>query len=119
MANYIEERKRKFFTLDDQTLVNVSMKNQEGNYVFVYKDDKDSGIMQDLFMIAELIRYENSINDIRSIPTLDSSKTFVELGTAKLINFTSERTSSDLMKQNVLDAENVHHKVLQFILNCR
>lgn len=55
-------------------------------------------------MIAELIRYENSISDIRSIPTLDSSKTFIELGTAKLINFTSERTSSDLIKQNVLDA---------------
>lgn len=55
-------------------------------------------------MIAELIRFENSITTIRQIPNLDSSKTFNELGTSKLINFTSERTSSDLMKQNVLDA---------------
>lgn len=75
--------------------------------------------MQDLFLISELIRYENSVLSIRGIPTLDSSKTFQELGTSKLVNFTSERTSSDLMKQNVLDAENVHLKVLQYILNCR
>lgn len=32
------------------------MRNQEGNYVIVYRDDKDSGIMQDIFMISELIR---------------------------------------------------------------
>ena len=82
----------------------MSLKNQEGNYVIVYKDDKDSGIMQDLFMIAELIRFENPIKDVHTFPTLDSSRTFSELGTSKLINFTSERTSSDLMKQNVLDA---------------
>lgn len=55
----------------------------------MYRDDKDSGIMQDLFMIAELIRYENTISDIRNIPNLDSSRTFNELGTSKLINFTS------------------------------
>ena len=52
LTNFIEERKRKFFTLEDQTLTNVSMKNQEGNYVIVYRDDKDSGIMQDLYMIS-------------------------------------------------------------------
>jgi hypothetical protein len=75
--------------------------------------------MQDLFMISELIRFENSIKDLRGIPTLDSSRTFADLGNNKMINFTSERTSSDFMKQNVLDAENVHLKVVQFILNCR
>lgn len=95
------------------------MKNQEGNYVIVHRDDKDSGIMQDLFMIGELIRFENSVLNIRQVPTLDGSKSYNELGTSKLINFTSERTSSDLMKQNVLNAENIHWKVLQYILNCR
>jgi hypothetical protein len=65
LVQYIEDRKRKFFTLEDQTLVNVSLKNQEGNYVIVYRDDKDSGIMQDLFMISELIRNENSVLKIR------------------------------------------------------
>jgi len=44
---------------------------------------------------------------------------FNDLGTDRLVNFTSERTSSDIMKQNVLDAENVHLKVIQYILNCR
>ncbi len=52
LINYIEERKSKFFTLEDQTLVNVSMANQAGNYVIVYRDDKDSGIMQDIWMIS-------------------------------------------------------------------
>jgi hypothetical protein len=28
LSLYIEERKRKFFTLEDQTLVNVSLRNQ-------------------------------------------------------------------------------------------
>ena len=58
-------------------MVNVSLKNQEGNYVIVHRDDKDSGIMQDLFMISELIRFENTFKEYRSIPTLDSSKTYV------------------------------------------
>jgi len=28
LAEYIEDRKKKFFTLEDQTLTNVSLKNQ-------------------------------------------------------------------------------------------
>lgn len=43
---------------------------------------------------------------------------FKKLGTDRLLNFTDERTSSNLMKQSVLDAENIHLKVLQFVLNC-
>jgi hypothetical protein len=98
------------------------MKNQDGNYVVVHREDqmpKDSGIMQDMFMISELIRFENTMKNMPNTPTLDSSKTFAELGTSKMINFTSERTSSDWMKQSVLDAENLHMKVLQFVLNCK
>ena len=104
LANYIDERKRKYFILEDQTLVNVNFKNQEGNYVIVYRDDKDSGVMQDLFMLSELIRHENSVLSLRHVQTLDGSRSYHELGTKKLINFTSERTSSNLMKQSVLNA---------------
>ena len=51
--------------------------------------------------------------------TLVSSKTYAELATAKLINFTDERKSSSLMKQQVVDASNIHKKVLTYILNCK
>jgi hypothetical protein len=56
---------------------------------------------------------------IGDIKNLDASKTFKELGTDKLLNFTDERTSSNFMKQSVLDAENIHQKVIDFILNCK
>ena len=45
--------------MQDQTLVNVTMANQAGNYVFIYKEDKkvkDSGIMQDIFVMSEIIK---------------------------------------------------------------
>ncbi len=43
--------------MQDQTLVNVTMANQAGNYVFIYKEDnKDSGIMQDIFAMSEIIK---------------------------------------------------------------
>jgi hypothetical protein len=70
-------------------------------------------------MISELIRQENSVMRIRNVPTLDGSRSYAELGTKKLVNFTSERTSSSLMKQSVLNAENIHWKVIQYVLNCR
>jgi hypothetical protein len=34
---FIEDKKNKFYTMQDQTLVNVSMANQAGNYVYIYK----------------------------------------------------------------------------------
>ena len=36
-----------------------------------------------------------------------------------LTNFTSERRSSDKMKQQVVDATNIHEKVLKYIFNCK
>ena len=43
--------------MTDQTLVNVTMANQGGNYVFIYNEDfKDSGIMQDIYMMSEVIK---------------------------------------------------------------
>ncbi len=43
--------------MQDQTLVNVNFQNQAGNYVFIFKEDnKDSGIMQDIYMMSEIIK---------------------------------------------------------------
>jgi len=39
--------------------VSISYTNQAGNYVVIYKEDnsvKDSGIMQDLYMMSEIIK---------------------------------------------------------------
>lgn len=50
---FIEDKKNKFYTMQDQTLVNVNMANQAGNYVFIFKEDnKESGIMQDIYMMS-------------------------------------------------------------------
>jgi hypothetical protein len=105
--------------MQDQTLVSVNIMNQGGNYVSIFKEDnKDSGIMQDIYMMSEIIKNEYKVSEIRGIKTLESSGMFKKLGTDRLLNFTDERTSSNLMKQSVLDAENIHLKVLQFVLNC-
>ena len=57
LKNFIEDKKNKFYTMQDQTLVNVTMQNQAGNYVFIFKEDfKDSGIMQDIYMMSEVIK---------------------------------------------------------------
>lgn len=55
----------------------------------MHKDEKDAGIMQDLFMISELVKNENSLARIRDIKSLDSSGTYSKLADQKLINFTS------------------------------
>lgn len=34
------------------------MNNQKNLYFMMYKDDKESGIMQDMYMISELIKNE-------------------------------------------------------------
>jgi hypothetical protein len=113
--------KDKFYTMQDQTLVNVSMLNQAGNYFNIYKEDnnvKESGIMQDIFIMSEIIKSEYKISDLNGIKSLEASGMYKRLGTDKLVNFTDERTSSNIMKQSVLYAENIHFKILEFILNC-
>ncbi len=34
---FIEEKKDKFYTMQDQTLVNVNSENQGGNYFSIYR----------------------------------------------------------------------------------
>lgn len=53
LKKFIEDKKNKFYTMQDQTLVNVEMATQAGNYVYIYKEDnKESGIMQDIYMMS-------------------------------------------------------------------
>jgi hypothetical protein len=105
LKKYIEEKKNKFYSMQDQTLVNVNFQNQAGNYVYIFKEDnKDSGMMQDIYMMSEVIKDEYKMRDLRGIRTLESSGMFKKLGTDRLLNFTDERTSSNIMKQSVLDA---------------
>lgn len=105
LKRFIEEKKNKFYTMQDQTLVSVNMGNQAGNYVFIFKEDnKDSGIMQDIYMMSEVIKNEYKMSEIRGIKSLEGSGMFKKLGTERLLNFTDERTSSNIMKQSVLDA---------------
>ena len=85
------------------------------------EDETDTGIMQDLYMIGELMKNENSMEakEKQSIKTLESSNTFKLLARENLMNFTSERTSSNKMKQKVVYALNIHEKVLRYVLNCK
>ncbi len=41
------------------------------------------------------------------------------LGTDHLINFTSERTSSCLDKQKLVNATNIHTRIIKYITNCK
>lgn len=113
---YIEEKKNKFYIMQDQTLVKmISPEDQADNYVAIFREDPNpdkTGIMQDIYMMSEIIKNESDIDAIRGIPTLETSGMNAKLGEERLINFTDERTSSNLMKQSVLDAENIHLKVL-------
>jgi inositol 1,4,5-triphosphate receptor type 1/inositol 1,4,5-triphosphate receptor type 3 len=108
--------------MQDQTLVNINLKSQEGNYFYIFLEDtKNSGIMQDIYMMSEIIKNEHNMTEVKknAIKTIQTSGMYDKLGTNLLLNFTDERTSSNCMKQSVLDAENIHLKVLTFILNCR
>lgn len=59
---FIEQKKNKFCMMQDQTLVNVTMATQGGNYVYIYNEDnRDSGIMQDIYMMSEVLKDENVI----------------------------------------------------------
>lgn len=102
--------------MQDQTLVKmISPEDQADNYVAIFREDPNpdkTGIMQDIYMMSEIIKNESDIDAIRGIPTLETSGMNAKLGEERLINFTDERTSSNLMKQSVLDAENIHLKVL-------
>lgn len=119
LHEYVAQRRNKFFTLEYQNTTKINLNNQKSLYFMMYKDEKDAGIMQDLYMMSELVKNENELKNLRDVKTLDASGTYKNLATEKLINFTSERRSSNNMKQQVVDASNIHEKVLKYIFNCR
>lgn len=75
--------------------------------------------MQDMFMITELMKNQNEISNIDKIQTLDNSGIFNRLGSDYLINFTDCRKSSNITKQKVVDAANIHLKILAYMVNCQ
>ena len=61
LKQYIEEKKNKFYIMQDQTLVKmISPEEQGDNYVAIYKEDPSpdkTGIMQDIYMMSEVIKH--------------------------------------------------------------
>ena len=50
---------------------------------------------------------------------MDNSGIFNRLGSDYLINFTDCRKSSNITKQKVVDAANIHLKILAYMVNCQ
>ena len=119
LNKFIEGRRDKFYTLEYQNTVKINTNNQKNLYFMMYKDEKDSGIMQDMYMISELVKNESDVQVLKDVKTLDASGCYKNLGHEKLLNFTSERRSSNNFKQQVAEASNIHDKVLRFIFNCK
>ena len=122
LKNIIEEHKDKFYIMQDQTLLKINDENdQPDNYVSIYKEDlipAKAGIMQVINMMSEVIKNEVGVKDVGKYISLESVGLTPLLGESTLLNFTDERSSSNCMKQSVLDSENIHLKVLEFVLNC-
>lgn len=57
---YIEEKKNKFYIMQDQTLVKmISPEDQADNYVAIFREDPNpdkTGIMQDIYMMSEIVK---------------------------------------------------------------
>lgn len=79
--------------MQDQTLVKIKrLEDQVDNYVVLYREDPTStGIMQDIYTMSEIIKNEvvaNTVHEIKSIKSIQSSGMGKKLGKKRLINFT-------------------------------
>ena len=74
--------------------------------------------MKAMHMISVLMTNEYNLSNMAEIKSLEDSGIYDQLGTDRLINFTNERTSSNLPKQKLVCSMNVHSKVLNFVKNC-
>jgi predicted DNA-binding protein YlxM (UPF0122 family) len=74
--------------------------------------------MQDMYMVSELMKNEYSLSEIDQLMNIDSSGVFNKIGTDNLTSFTDCRMSSNLMKQKIVDAANIHNKIIKYITNC-
>jgi hypothetical protein len=52
LHKFITDRRDKFFTLEYQNTTKINLLNQKSLYFMMYRDEKDAGIMQDLYMIS-------------------------------------------------------------------
>jgi hypothetical protein len=75
--------------------------------------------MEDMYLLTELMKNENSILSLHTITSIHDSGIFGALGSNRLINFTGERSSTNRMKQEIVYSSNLHLKVLTFIFNCK
>lgn len=64
------------------------------------------------------MKNENNLSNLEEIPTLVTSHTFENLSTDRLMNFTNERKTNNLPKQKLVDATNIHLKILSYITQC-
>ena len=65
------------------------------------------------------MKNENDLSNLQNIPTFNEAGLFKIMSTDHLINFTDERKSSNLVKQKLVDATNIHNKVVCYITNCK
>ena len=57
LEGFVKERRNKFFTLEYQNTTKINEANQKSLYYPMHNDDSvNSGIMEDLYMISELIK---------------------------------------------------------------
>ena len=121
LAEYTLKRREKFYTLLDQNTLKLSNPGQGNSYHNIFKeseDEKESGIMQDLFMLSELMKSEKPISKIRDIKTLVGSGVYQILSSDRLINLSNERESNNKLYQKTIKSSQIHRLVLTYISNC-
>lgn len=70
-AEFLGSLKNKFFTLEDINTPKITLENQSENYFNIYceqsrpyKPSLHSGIMQDMYIITELMKNENELSKL-------------------------------------------------------
>lgn len=121
LAEYTLKRREKFYTLLDQNTLKIDKPRDANSYHNINKesnDEKDSGIMQDMFMLSELMKNEKSISNIGKIKTLGQSGIERYLSTDRLINISNERESNNKLYQKIIKSSQIHIMILHYVKNC-
>ena len=121
LAEYTLKRREKFFTLLDQNSLKIDKPRDANSYHNINKesnDEKESGIMQDMFMLSELMKNEKSISNLSNIKTLGQSGIERHLSTDRLINLSNERESNNKLYQKIIKSSKIHLLILHYVRNC-
>ena len=113
-------RAEKFFVLEDQNTLKVSLDDQHLGYYNIYKesgDIKDEGIMQDMYMFWELMKNENKLSTMKN-KTLAQSGILDVLASERLFNLSNERETNNKLSQKIIKSIQIHPLVLCYIKNC-